>query len=94
MYSNEKGWGKKLAKKQVKKKIMMRVIKNVMGWRKKEVALAQVTRKGFLERVTFELQPEVKGSSHEEDHGEKKKHFRQREQGKRICILHITEYKY
>lgn len=55
---------------------MMRVMKNVMGWRKKEVALAQVTRKGFLEMVTFELQPKVKGSSHEEDHGETKKHFR------------------
>ena len=51
-------------------------MKNVMGWRKKEVALAQVTGKGFLEMVTFELQPEVKGSSHEEDHGETKKHFR------------------
>ena len=38
-----------------KKKIMMRVMKNVMGWRKEEVALAQVTRKGFLEMVTFEL---------------------------------------
>lgn len=34
---------------------MMRVTKNVMGWRKEEVALAQVTRKGFLEMVTFEL---------------------------------------
>ena len=50
-------------------------MKNVMGWRKEEVALAQVTRKGFLEMVTFELWPEVKGSSHEEDRREKKKAF-------------------
>lgn len=67
--------GEKTSQETGEKKIMMRVINNVMGWRKKEVALAQVTRKGFLERVTFELQPEVKGSSHEEDHGEKKKAF-------------------
>ena len=47
--------GRNTSQETGKKKIMMRVMKNVMGWRKEEVALAQVTRKGFLEMVTFEL---------------------------------------
>lgn len=44
----------------MEKKIkMMRAIKRVIVWRREEVTLAQVVRESFLEKVTFELPPEV-----------------------------------
>ena len=42
--------GRKTSQETGKKKIMMRVMKNVMGWRKEEVALEKKKKKSISDR--------------------------------------------